>query len=327
MARTDDPLPVGVVGVGSMGRQHARVFAELPSASLVGVSDADAERARAVADDYGATSLPIERLLSSVAAVSIAAPDRHHYDLARRALDAGVHVLVEKPFVTDVGEGRDLVDRAERADLVLQVGHVERFNPAVRTLRDVLADEDVISIEADRLGPPLDRDVSGSPVRDLMIHDIDVVCSLLDEPIRGVQATVAGEQPHVTAVLSFDSGTTARLTASRVTQQKVRTLGVTTHDARVNADYLSQSVEIHRRSVPEYVAQNGDVKYRHEGVIERPTVERGEPLHNELESFVASIREGTPPAVPGEDGLRALEIAQLIEARAADQPPRPEVPR
>jgi predicted dehydrogenase len=319
MDMTDSSVPVGVIGVGSMGRQHARVYSELQSASLIGVTDADRERARRIATEYGTTALSVDRLLSSVEAVSIAAPDRLHYDLARSALDAGVHVLVEKPIVTDVEDGRDLIDRAERSDLVLQVGHVERFNPAVRTVEDVLVDEDVITVAADRLGPPLDRDVSGSPVQDLMIHDIDVVCSLMDEAVRSVQANVAGDQPHVTAVLTFESGTTARLTASRVTQQKVRKLGVTTRDARVNADYLSQSVEIHRQSVPEYVAKDGDVRYRHEGIVERPTVEQGEPLRNELRSFVDAAREGREPEVTGRDGLRALEIAHLIEDRATEQ--------
>ena len=327
MATIDDSTPVGVVGVGSMGNQHARVFGELPCASLVGVSDADDEEAREVAESYGATSLSVDRLLSTAEAVSIAVPDRYHYDLARRALDAGVHVLVEKPFVTDIGNGHDLIGRARRSDLVLQVGHVERFNPVVLTLRDVVADESIISLQADRLGPPLDREVSGSPVRDLMIHDIDVICSLVDEGIRSVQATVAGDEPHVTAVLTFESGMTARMTASRVTQQKVRELSVTAHDAQINVDYLSQSIEIHRQSVPEYVAQNGDVRYRHEGIVERPTVERGEPLRSELRSFVDAVRNGDEPEVTGQDGLRALEIAQLIEARAADERVPQEVTR
>jgi predicted dehydrogenase len=324
MATTEDSLPVGVVGVGSMGRQHARVYAELPGAALVGVADADAERAASVAREYGAEPMAVETLLSSVVAVSIAIPDEYHYEVARRALEAGVHVLVEKPFVTDPEHGRELVALADREGLTLQVGHVERFNPAVRTLADVLAEEEVISIEADRLGPPLDREVGG-PVQDLMIHDIDVVCALIEEDVRSVEATTAGDQPHVTALLTFESGATARLTASRVTQQKVRRIAATTHDARVNADYIDQSVEIHRQSVPEYVAQNGDVRYRHEGVVERPTVERGEPLRNELRSFLAAAEDGTEPAVSGADGLRALEIARLVEARAADRPVTPEV--
>jgi len=192
MATTEDSLPVGVIGVGSMGRQHARVYAELPGASLVGVADDDPERAGSVAREYGTRAMSVGDLLSSVAAVSIAIPDEYHYDVARRALDAGVHVLVEKPFVTDPEDGRELVAMADRAGLTLQVGHVERFNPAVQTLADVLVDEDVISIEADRLGPPLDREVGG-PVRDLMIHDIDVVCALLEEDVRSVEATTAGD--------------------------------------------------------------------------------------------------------------------------------------
>ena len=314
MADPDDTLAVGVLGVGSMGAQHARVYDELPATRLVGVADADPDRAATVAGRHGVAAMPRAELLAAVDAVSVAAPDRYHDELAGAAIDAGVHVLVEKPFVVDPADGEALIERADDAGLVLQVGHVERFNPVVRTLSDVLADTEVIAVAADRLGPPVARDVDDNVVRDLMIHDIDVVRSLLGADVRTVQAIHAGEDPHVTALCSFDDGTTARLTASRVTQKKVRQLVVTTPDARVEADYLAGTVEIHRRSVPEYVAEGGDVRYRHEGVVERPAVGSEEPLREELAAFAEAVRTGSTPAVTGEDGLAALSVATRIDA-------------
>lgn len=312
----DESIAVGVVGVGNMGRHHARVYTELPGTKLVGVSDVDSEQATAVAEQYGTAVVPLDRLLGMVDAVSIAVPDTYHYDIARKALDAGVHVLVEKPFVVDPEEGVDLIRRADEAGLVLQVGHIERFNPAVQTLADVLDDCSILAIEASRLGPPLDREGTENPVLDLMIHDLDVVCSILDSDVESVQASAAADGAHMTALLTFESGQTATLTASRVTQRKVRTLAVTAHECRVDVDYIDQSVEIHRQSIPELVAVDGDVRYRHEGIIERPMVDRGEPLKNELQAFVDAVRQGTPPIVSGEDGLRALRLANAVEEAA-----------
>lgn len=307
-----DPLAVGVIGVGNMGWHHARVYGELPDARLAGVVDTDRDRAARAADTYDTRAMDRESLLRAVDAVSIAVPDRHHFEVARAALDAGVHVLVEKPFVEQPSRGRDLIDCAAAADVVLQVGHVERFNPAVETLATILEGLDVIAIDANRLGPPLGRDRTSDPVLDLMIHDIDVVRWLLDEPIVSVRSMGADSNPHVTALLESAGGVVASLTASRVTQQKIRTLSVTAAECRINVDYLDQSVEIHRRSIPKYLQSDGDLRYRHESVIERPTVGNGEPLYNELSAFVAAARDGTTPRVTGEDGLSALALANRI---------------
>lgn len=314
-----DSLSAGVIGVGTMGHHHARVYNELPDVELVGICDADQTRAAAVADDYGTVARERNELLDAADVVSIAVPTRFHHRLAGAAIERGVHVLVEKPFVTDLAEGRELVARADERDVVLQVGHIERFNPAVRALMDIVPDLDVIAVDVRRLGPPVDRDTRDGVVRDLMIHDIDVLLAMADAEIADVSAMGAPDRDHVTAQLSFDDGVVATLTASRVTQEKVRDLAITAEDCRVTVDYASQSVEIHRQSVPEYIEADGDLRYRHESIIERPTIENGEPLRAELEAFVAAAREGTDPPVTGADGLDALRVARRIDERATKE--------
>lgn len=316
-----DRVRTGVVGVGSMGRHHARVYSELPGVELVGVADLDRERAAEVAAAFDTRVRDQDELLSVADAVSIVVPTRHHEAVARSAIDAGTHLLVEKPFVDDTEAGREIIGAARASDLVLQVGHVERFNPAVQSLEDVVAEVDPIAFAARRQGPPVDRDTSDSVVFDLMIHDIDIVCSLADAPVSSVTAAGIRDGGHVLAQLTFDDGTAAALTASRVTQRRIRDLSVTAEDCHVEVDYVDQSVRIHRHSLPEYVATDGDVRYRHESVIERPTVETGEPLKNELDEFAEAARTGDRPRTAGEEGLRAVELATRIE-RAVERDER-----
>jgi predicted dehydrogenase len=313
-------LKAGVVGVGNMGRHHARVYAQKPAVALVGVADADAETAREVADDYDTNVMDTDRLLEAVDAVTIAVPTRHHHDLVSRVLDAGVHVLVEKPFVKESENGAALVEQAAAEDLVLQVGHIERFNPAVQTLREVLVDHEVIAVEARRLGPPVDRDTSDTVTKDLMVHDLDVALSLLDGEVASVAAAGTCGGQHVTAQLTFDDDTIGGFTASRVTQQKVRELAVTTRDARITVDYADQDVRIHRHSLPAYVEDDGDVRYRHESVIEQPTVASDEPLVHELDAFVEAVVTDGQPVVSGTDGLRAVELVEEIDQQVTAEP-------
>lgn len=309
---TDDPLAVGVIGVGSMGAHHARVYAGLPEVELVGVADADWDRTKEVASKHGTRPLNQGTLLEAVDAVSVVVPTQYHASVVREAFDADTHVLVEKPFVDDPAEGRELLALAEARDLRLQVGHIERFNPAVRALMDVLPEMDVLAVDARRLGPPVDRENTDSVVNDLMIHDLDVLLSLFDTEVDDVFAAGIDGEPHATATLKLDNGVLGTLTASRITHQKIRKLAVTGRECRVNVDYLTQSVRIHRHSLPGYVESDGDVRYRSESVVERPQVNSGEPLHEELASFVSAVNTGTTPEVTGHDGLRALELTRRI---------------
>jgi len=301
-----------------MGRHHARVYHELPEVDLGGVYDVDRERAESVAADYDTTAYDLQTLLDAVDLVSIVVPTEYHADLARTAIESGTDLLVEKPIVNDVDAGRALVRFAREQDVTLQVGHVERFNPAVRALPDVLADREVIAVEARRLGPPFDGDrgVTSGVVYDLMIHDLDVVRSVLDVRAQDVDARAGAGGEYVTATVQYDDGIVGTFTASRVTQKKVRELSITTEDAVVTVDYMEQSVKINRRSLPEYVETDGDLRYRRENVVERPTVENGEPLKRELSGFVDAVRDGGEPVVSGEEGLAVLRTVERIAGAA-----------
>ncbi len=312
-----ETLRVGVVGVGSMGENHARVYSELRDVELVGVTDLDQGQARRVAETYGTESRSLSGLLAACDGVSVAVPTAAHRGTVTSCLDAGVHVLVEKPIADSVEAGRELAARAREAGLVLQVGHVERFNPAVEALGSVLEGLEVIAVEAERLGPPVDRSGTDGVVLDLMIHDLDVVRSILGTEPESIGAMGAGDGAYATARMAFPDEVIVSLTASRITQKKVRRLTVTARECLVEVDYLTQSVRIHRNSYPEYVADDGRSRYRHESVVERPRVEAGEPLRRELEGFLDACRNGTEPPVTAEDGIRALELAVRIDRLAA----------
>jgi predicted dehydrogenase len=317
---TAEQIDVGVVGVGSMGRQHARVYDELQGATLVGVADAEQHRAGELAIEYRTTAMETRDLLDAVDAVSIAVPTDQHYAIARAAIERDVAVLVEKPFVSNRSEGRKLVEQARRRDVTLQVGHIERFNPAVRALSEMANELDVVAATTSRLGPPIDRGITVDAVFDLMIHDIDVLLSLVDAPVESISAAGAAGEPYVVATLTFENGVVGRLTASRMTQQKVRELTVSARDCRVVVDYLEQSIVVHRESVPEYIESSGGLKHRHSKVVEQPPVEQSEPLRNELEAFLDCVRTGEEPVVTGEDGLRSIAIAQsIVEAAAPEE--------
>jgi len=313
--QSERQLDVGVIGVGSMGKNHARVYGGLPAANLVGVFDVEEDRATAVASEYGASPMGLEDLLASVDAVSIAVPTAYHHDVATRCIDAvgrNAHRETHRRGPRD--RTKTPVGGAGGGGVPIQVGHIERFNPAVRTLEELIDDLSIVSISTKRLGPPPEREIGDSAVLDLMIHDVDVVLSLLDAEPTAIRSSGVNGNRHAAALLEFDSGTMASLTASRLTQRKVRTLEVIAEECLVELDYIDQSIEIHRQSIPEYVANNGDIRFRHESLIERPHISNEEPLRAELASFIEAVASNEPPQVTIGDGITALEIAQRIEA-------------
>lgn len=313
-------ITAGVIGVGAMGQHHARVYNELCGCDLVGVADADEARATEVAEEYSTTSVGTEALIEQADAVTIAVPTPAHYELATRCLEAGTHMLVEKPFVKDERKGRELIDRGEAAGVTLQVGHIERFNPVTDTLQEIVPELEVLAVKAERLGPQPDRQIADSAVTDLMIHDVDIIRTLLDAPVTEVAAMGNAGGRYATASLAFENDVVARLTASRVTQRKVRELTITAEECYVTVDYIDQSVQIHRQSAPEFVDEDGGMRYRHESIVENPAVDTGEPLKFELRSFLDAVRHGREPRVTGEDGLAALELVQEINTKAFDAP-------
>jgi len=314
-ATTDEQTRAGVIGVGSMGENHARVYAELPRVDLVGVTDHDDDVADRVAAEYDTEAVSLETLCERCDVVTVAVPTHAHYKTVSACLEADVHVLVEKPIAETIQQSRKLAEKAHDSGLVLQVGHIERFNPAVQTVAELIDDLDVISVAAERLGPPVDRVAPGNVIYDLMVHDVDVVGAILGERPHSVAAMGTDDGQYATATIEYDD-VVATVTASRVTQKKVRRLTVTARECLVEVDYLEQSVLIHRDSYPEYLADDGQSRYRHESVVERPRVDTGEPLRNELESFVEAVRTGSEPEVTAEDGIEALKTVQLIDRLA-----------
>ncbi|QFU84934.1 Gfo/Idh/MocA family protein [Natronorubrum aibiense] len=320
MSRTPSsrPIKAGVIGVGSMGANHARVYSELPTVDLSCVTDHDDAVAHRIADEYETEAVPFETVLERCDVVTVAVPTQAHHDVVSTCLEADVHVLVEKPIAETVEQGRALAQLARDRGLVLQVGHIERFNPAVQTVADLIDDLEVISLEAERLGPPIDRTAPGNVIFDLMVHDVDIVDSLLGDRPDSVSAMGTDGGQYATATMEYGD-VVASLTASRVTQKKVRTLTVTARDCLVEVDYLQQSVLIHRDSYPEYLIDDGTRRYRHESVVERPRVDNGEPLRHELEAFVEAARTGSEPVVTAEDGIEALETVQLIDSLIGEE--------
>jgi predicted dehydrogenase len=312
---------VGVVGVGRMGERHCRVYSSLPDVELVGVCDASPERGRQIAIRYGTTYVQdVGTLMDSVDAVSVVTPTPLHLGVATEAISRGVGVLVEKPLANTVGDARELVRLAEEAGVVLQVGHVERFNPAFLELQSIVEDLDIVAFSARRLSPFDTSNVDVDVVFDLMIHDLDLAVATLGSDLRSVSAVGRLARSEATdfavVTLATRSGRLATLTASRVTEQKVRMLEITAIGAYVEADLLNKSVCIYRRTLPEYLSNHRrPLRYRQENLVERIYIPTAEPLALELQDFVRCVRTGETPKVSGADGLRAVEMA----ARAKDE--------
>jgi predicted dehydrogenase len=313
-------IRTGVIGVGNIGQHHARIYASLPGSQLVGIADIDPGRARDIADRYQVPAHADYRtLLDGVDAVSVAAPTTLHHEIGLVCLARGVHVLMEKPLAASVEQGHELAAKAEQSHLVLQVGHVERFNPTFVELANVLADLQILAVEARRLSPFATRAADVSVIYDLMVHDLDLILTLIRTPLRSVSAAgsrIRSPQPdHAMALLTFDGGQVASLSASKVTQHKVRQMAVTCAEAFVVADFLTRTVMVHRQSSADYFAQRGEVLYRQEGLIEQVYVPQIEPLYAELQHFLACVREGSQPRVSSSEAIRVMTVADEIERR------------
>ena len=318
------PVKVGVIGIGNMGWNHARVLSLLRDAELVGVADPDAARGALAKEQFGCEWFQdYNALIPQVEAVCIAVPTLLHHPVGMACLQAGVHVLIEKPIAASEQEARELIAAAEQAGRLLQVGHIERFNPAFRELLNVVANEEVVVLEGRRHSPHAERANDVSVVLDLMIHDIDLVLELAGAPVVGFAAAGgrSGEGPidYVTATLNFANGVAASLTASKMSHRKVRCLSAHCRASLVEADFLHRNLRIHRRAQESYSATRGELLYRHDGFIEEVSITPTEPLYAELEHFLQCVRGAARPAVDGLQASRALRLADLIE-QAVEQP-------
>lgn len=311
-------LKFAIVGAGVMGTNHARIARSLPGVEVAYVVDADPSRAERAAAVCGAQPTSnLADVLGKVDCAVVASPSSLHEDHGLQLLEHGTHVLVEKPIATTREEAQHLIDAAAAKDLVLQVGHVERFNPAVLELDRHT--RDIVHIDAARISPYSTR-VEVGVVLDLMIHDLDIVLSLAGgepaEVFATSQRTRSATEDLVSALIRFDNGITAALTASRIGQNKIRTVSVTRATDFVHVDLLRQDVTIQRVDHSEYLSDEG-TRYRQTGVVELPFLEhRGEPLYLELAHFAEAVREGRQPRVTGRDGLRALELAMQVRTAA-----------
>ncbi len=300
---------VAVVGVGHLGSRHARIYAESPNAELVGVVDTDIARARAVAEAHGARAFTdISELDSGIRAASVAVPTVSHLEVARRLLEAGVHVLVEKPIAGSLSEAREMVEVARRQGLVLAVGHTERHNPAVEAL--LASVHNPRFIEVHRLGSFSARSLDIDVVLDLMIHDLDVVAALVGEEVSSLEAVgvpvLTGRVDIANARIRFDGGSVANITASRVSQEKIRKLRCFEPARYVSLDYQKQEAVSYRL----IRAAGAPPEIRREDL---PVVQ-DEPLRRELEDFLRAASTGGRPLVNGEDGVKALELALKVVA-------------
>jgi predicted dehydrogenase len=295
---------IGVVGTGYLGRLHARVLTEMPEAQVVGF----VESSDTVADDV-ASSLGLRRfdsileLAKAVECAVVATPTMTHFDVACELIEAGCDVLVEKPITAEVDQGHRLVEIAKKKKRILQVGHVERYNPAIAAVAPLL--HDIRYLEAERLGVFVGRSLDIDVLLDLMIHDLNLVLSLLQSnvtEVRAVGVPVLTEKVDITNVrLELENGAVANLTASRVSQERVRKVRFFSSEAYISVDTKEQEVKGYRlgnRSIEPIVVN----------------VEKKEPLRAELESFLQCVRERTRPLVSGEDGVAAVGLAKEVAA-------------
>lgn len=300
----EHPLRIGVVGVGVMGSNHARVFAGLPGVELVGVADPDRKQAEFVAHTLGCAAVAdVADLLDlGIDAVTIAAPTHLHHSIALTCIARGIHVLVEKPIASTIEQGHDIIAAARQAGVTLMVGHVERFNPAVEAVKDAIRNEDILSIAITRVGPFPPRMSNVGVVIDLAVHDIDLIRWFTDSDIVEVQpqlSNAVAEREDI-ALLQFRtaSGVLAHINTNWLTPFKARSVTVATRGKYVMADLLT-------RQVTECFGFQPDGSYS----MRHLSVGHAEPLRAELLAFLRAVRSGAAPAVTGEEGVASLEIA------------------
>lgn len=319
-----EKLKVGIAGVGKLGRYHGQNFLQIPSSQLIGVYDIDQERGNQIAEELGVQYFNnYQELLENIDAVSIAVPTIKHFDLASLAIENGKSVFIEKPITATIEEADKLVKSAADKNVTLQTGHIERFNPAIRSIKDVSLEP--MFIEAHRLASFDPRGTDVAVILDLMIHDIDLVLSIVKSPVQRIDASgvavVSDTEDIANARIQFENGCVANLTASRISLKKMRKLRLFQKDVYLSLDLLLGLAEIYKlKTLPKDEKPLSPLSW---GLIEKEGVrkqiiynkipsEEENALKLELQAFVDSALNKKPPVVSGEDGLRALEVANAI---------------
>jgi predicted dehydrogenase len=323
-------MKVGVLGVGHLGSLHARILTELPGVTLKGVFDLDPDKGAKIAAECGTTSFSsVEELLSVVDGAIVATSTSAHYEVASQALESGKHVFVEKPITSTVAEAELLIDLARRNGSVLQVGHVERFNPAILALEKYRIDP--MFVESHRLAQFNPRGTDVAVVLDLMIHDIDIILSFVKSPVERIDANgvavVSDSVDIANARIQFANGCVANVTGSRISQRRMRKMRLFQRREYISVDFSDGVVEVFRLldtdepAIPgtTMVGELGTGTMKKRIVYEQPEVKDTNALKVEMEMFLHSVQSGSRPVVDGDDGKRALEVAQTIMGKISQQ--------
>lgn len=297
-----DTVRVGIIGVGYLGTQHARILSYLEEAELKAVADIDFKKAFEIGNRHGVQYYQnYEDMLDEIDACIVATPTSEHFSIAMNLLREGKSVLVEKPITETVDQGEQLVEMAKKKGIILQVGHLERFNPAVEAVENMISEPKFIEVQ--RLGSFSARSLDIDVVLDLMIHDLDIILALIKEEIKTIRSSgihvLSDKIDIANARLEFNSGCVATLTASRVHQGKVRKLRIFEPTSYYSIDYIDQEVKVFPLN-----GRQTDVKTL--------KIQKEEPLKKELQNFIRSIKEGKTTKVSGEEGLRALKLAYNV---------------
>ena len=318
-----EKLSVGVIGVGHLGKLHTKMFNQISNCELIGVYDSNPEQAKLVADEFGVKHFDsIDELLSKVKAVSIAATTIAHHEVAKKCFQKNIHVFVEKPITATIEQGEELVKIANEKKLKFQVGHIERFNPGLLSLESFISDP--MFIQSDRLAQFNPRGTDVAVVLDLMIHDIDIILSFIKSDVKQIDANgVAVVSDHIdiaNARIQFENGAVANVTASRISQKKMRKMRIFQKDHYISLDFITGVSEVYRLQAIEEAALPNSISFGEMGVgdrkkrliYEQPEAKEVNALNYELQLFVDSVLYDKKIVVSGEDGLRALKVAEII---------------
>jgi len=309
-------IRTAVIGVGYLGKFHAQKYAQLPDTQLIAVCDTNLATATALAEQLGTRAIDsIDALLPDVDALSIVVPTQQHYNIAKKCLLAGKHVLLEKPMTTTVQEAQELIDIAREQNLILQIGHLERFNPAILALENVLSTP--MFIESHRVAPFNPRGADVNVILDLMIHDIDIILDVVDSDVTHIDAkgvaVLSKDIDIANARIKFANGCVANVTASRAGMKSERKMRIFQHDAYISVDFQNKKLGIHRKGKGEQFPGVANIE------SEEQVFEQGDALNAEIVSFLHSIKNQQPPKVSGEAGMRALataiKITQLLHTK------------
>ena len=308
----------GVVGAGHMGTYHINVISRMNNVDFVGVHDIDVEKLRAIEKEYGVKGFKsLNELIKNCDAISLAVPTTLHYNLAKKIFDKNIHLLIEKPICETLEQAEELIEIAKEKNLILHVGHVERFNGAVQELRNIV--KNPLLWESRRLGPHSGRIMDVGVVLDLMVHDIDICIRTVKSKVIDIeaQATYSSKNSHENAAvcqLKFANGCIAVLTVSRITQEKIRTLSISQKDSYIFLDFTTQDLQLHRQaSVSSFTSTSQQkIQYKQESLIERLFIHKENPLESEIKHFLKCILLDTSSYEGNKLDLETLKITQTI---------------